>query len=167
VEFIIGQQEKILWKHSYPIGVARLIERFHHTDPISDEELITLQSYIVHNIKEVRDALIEFPCGTLIGSAGSFETLLEVLNKDLRIPIEPLSNHAQRVPLDAFQAFYELMLSSNKEQRSKLQGMADFRVEMIVVATILTDVVLKRFELTELIASDYSLKEGVLFSTVA
>jgi exopolyphosphatase/pppGpp-phosphohydrolase len=42
--------------------------------------------------------------------------------------------------------------------------MADFRVEMIVVAAILMDVVIKRFEITRLIASHYSLKEGMLFT---
>lgn len=164
VEFIIGRKEQILWKHSYPLGAARLIERFHNTDPISDEDVVALQSYLVHNIKLVRDALLQFPADILIGSAGSFETLVAVLQEDLHKQITPLSDHAKEISMDDFNEFVSLITSLNSTQRKNLHGMADFRVEMIVVATILMDVVMKRFELSRLIASQYSLKEGMLFS---
>jgi exopolyphosphatase/guanosine-5'-triphosphate,3'-diphosphate pyrophosphatase len=164
IEFIIGRKEQILWKHSYPLGAARLIERFHQTDPISDEDIVALQSYIVHNIKLVRDALIQFPTTTLIGSAGSFETLVDVLQNDLNKTVPTLSNHAQEISIDDFNEFVLLITSRNAKQRAELHGMADFRVEMIVVAAILMDVVIKRFEITRLIASHYSLKEGMLFT---
>jgi exopolyphosphatase / guanosine-5'-triphosphate,3'-diphosphate pyrophosphatase len=164
VEFIIGNKETILWKKSYPIGAARLVERFHQSDPISDEEIITLQSYLVHNIIELRDALHKYPTTTLIGSAGSFETLTEVLRKDLQKGVTPISEHADKIDLETFFEYAVLIPSLNKEDRSKLHGMINFRVEMIVVATILMDVIIKRFEMEQLIASHYSLKEGLLFS---
>jgi exopolyphosphatase/guanosine-5'-triphosphate,3'-diphosphate pyrophosphatase len=164
VEFIIGNKNTILWKKSYPIGAARLVERFHKTEPISDEELITLQSYIVHNIIDLRDAIHEFPTTTLIGSAGSFETLSEVLQKDLQIPHIQSWEHADEISLEAFLSFYQTITTRNAEERAKLHGMADFRVEMIVVATILMDIIIKRFGIKRMIASHYSLKEGLLFS---
>jgi exopolyphosphatase/guanosine-5'-triphosphate,3'-diphosphate pyrophosphatase len=164
VEFIIGKQDQIFWRKSYPIGAARLIERFHKTDPMSDEELISLQSYLIHNMKELRDAIIKYPTTILIGSAGSFETLTEVIQKDLQIPFDTFAKHADEIPLASFAAFYETITTRNAKERAKLHGMADFRVEMIVVATILMDVVIKRFDIDRLIASHYSLKEGILFS---
>lgn len=164
VEFVIGHKDKILWKRSYAIGAARLVERFHNTDPISDEEIITLQSYSVHNILDLRHALLQFPTTTLIGSAGSFETLVEVLKKDLQIPCIQSWEHADEISLEAFSSFYETVISRTMEDRAKLHGMADFRVEMIVVATILMDIIIKRFGMKRLIASHYSLKEGLLFS---
>ncbi|MES2779253.1 MAG: phosphatase [Bacteroidota bacterium] len=163
VEFIIGRKDIILWKHSYPLGAARLIERFHKTDPMTDEDIVALQSYLVHNIKLVRDALLKFPAEILIGSAGSFETLVEVLQKDLHKEVPALSEHAQEISIDDFNEFVSLITARNANERAALHGMADFRVEMIVVATILMDVVIKRFEITRLIASHYSLKEGMLF----
>jgi exopolyphosphatase/guanosine-5'-triphosphate,3'-diphosphate pyrophosphatase len=154
----------MLWKKSYPIGAARLIERFHQTEPIREEELVSLQSYLLHNMKDLHQALLQFPCATLIGSAGSFETLVEVLNKDLKRGITPLGKYADNIELDAFFEFVRLITSLDKTERAKLNGMSDFRVEMIVVAAILMDVVVKRFAITTLIASRYSLKEGILFS---
>ncbi len=163
VEFIIGHKNTVLWKHSYAIGAARLLERFHTRDPIDDISIIQLQSYLVHNIKLVRDALQEFPCETMIGSAGSFETLIDVLKKDLQEPVIPLSEHASEVSLNSFFHFVELITRLNAAERAQLKGMVDFRVEMIVVASILMDVVVKRFKMKRIIASNYSLKEGMLF----
>jgi exopolyphosphatase/guanosine-5'-triphosphate,3'-diphosphate pyrophosphatase len=100
----------------------------------------------------------------MIGSAGSFETLIDVLKNDLQEPIIPISKHASEVSLDSFFRFVELITRLNSKERAQLKGMVDFRVEMIVVASILMDVVVKRFKITRIIASNYSLKEGMLFS---
>lgn len=164
VEFIIGNRNEILWKYSYPIGAARLIERFHKTDPISDEELVNLQSYLVHNTFELHEALKKFPVNTLVGSAGAFETLIEVLEKDLNQTLKSASSHAKYISKDTFYQFYTLILESNEAQRSALKGLIPYRVEMIVVSAVLIDVVLKQFDINQIIASSYSLKEGVLFS---
>ena len=56
------------------------------------------------------------------------------------------------------------MMTSKIEQRSKLKGMIDFRIEMIVVAALLMKFVVQEFEIKKIIASNYSMKEGVLFS---
>ncbi|MFA6945692.1 MAG: exopolyphosphatase, partial [Pedobacter sp.] len=43
VEFIICNKEKIFWKMSYDIGVARLIEHFFNSDPISETDIKKLK----------------------------------------------------------------------------------------------------------------------------
>lgn len=164
VEFIICRKDVILWKHSFQLGAARLIEVFHKHDPILDEEIISLQNHLVRELKPLSDALKQFNATTLIGSAGSFETLTEVLQKDLHISTIPVCEHADEISMHSFLQFYETITTKDIEERSKLHGMADFRVEMIVAATILMDVVIKQFEITRLIVSHYALKEGILFS---
>jgi exopolyphosphatase/guanosine-5'-triphosphate,3'-diphosphate pyrophosphatase len=164
VEFIICRKDQILWKYSFQLGAARLIEVFHRHDPIAADEIIALQTYLTTELKPLCDAMKQFPTEILIGSAGSFETLTEVLVKDLLIGIIPLSEHADEVSMHSFSQFHETVITKDSEERSKLHGMADFRVEMIVAATILMDVVIKQFAMKRLIVSHYALKEGILFS---
>jgi exopolyphosphatase/guanosine-5'-triphosphate,3'-diphosphate pyrophosphatase len=164
VEFIIARKNTMLWKHSFKLGAARLIELFHKHDPILPEEIATLESYLVTELAELSEALKTYPAHTLIGSAGSFETLTEVLQKDLLIATIPLCKHADEISLHSFGQFYETITKRDEDERAKLHGMADFRVEMIVAATILMDVVIKQFGMTRLIASHYALKEGILFT---
>jgi exopolyphosphatase/guanosine-5'-triphosphate,3'-diphosphate pyrophosphatase len=164
VEFIICKKDEVLWKYSFQLGAARLIEVYHKNEPIAPEELSALQEYLALELKPLCDALKQFPTDTLIGSAGSFETLTEVLQKDLLIPTIPLSENADEISMHSFGQFYETVITRDRDERAKLHGMADFRVEMIVAATVLMDVVIRQFNMKRLIVSHYALKEGILFS---
>lgn len=164
VEFIIGNQQNILWKQSFEIGAARLIESFHRTNPISEEERAALEAYLEQKLTGLQAAVQEFNPQILIGSAGSFETLLDVVIKDLTVIPVSLSKNAYQIRREDFDVFVEIMTTSTSEQRSLLRGMTNFRVEMISVAALLMNYVITRFNITRIITSDYSLKEGVLFS---
>ena len=56
------------------------------------------------------------------------------------------------------------MRTSTQEQRIRLKGMIDFRVEMITVATLLMQHVVSTGNFKRIIAVNYALKEGVLFT---
>src|SRR5207249_3376954 len=143
---------------------ARLIEKFHRADPIDAGEVAALNDLLKHALVPLQKAIYENPVRVLLGAAGSFETLVDIVLKDFQtIPIA-LSKHAYEIQLSLFDIFYELMLTSNREQRAKLRGMADFRVDMIAVASILIKHVIEQFKIERLITSDYSLKEGMLYS---
>jgi exopolyphosphatase/guanosine-5'-triphosphate,3'-diphosphate pyrophosphatase len=164
VEFIIGNQEKIIWKQSFELGAARLIDKFQHQNPITEEDIFSVNKYLSEQLFSLKNALQKFPTTVLVGSAGSFETLIDVVLKDLKVIPNSLSKHAFEIRREDFDVFYELITTSTIEQRSKLKGMIDFRIEMIVVATLLMKFVVDEFEIKKIIASEYSLKEGMLFS---
>jgi exopolyphosphatase / guanosine-5'-triphosphate,3'-diphosphate pyrophosphatase len=164
VEFIIGRQKSVLWKQSFEIGAARLIDSYHKQDPISEEEIAGLNKYLDEKLGELRAAVNEFKAEILIGAAGSFETLLDVVIKDLTVIPVSLSKNAYQIRREDFDVFLEIMQTSTADQRSRLRGMTNFRVEMITVAALLMNYVITRFNIKRIIASDYSLKEGVMFS---
>ena len=164
VEFIIGCNNNILWKNSFDLGAARLIEKFQPLDPITEKEIVEIRNYFNDKLKPLKDALKKYPTKILVGSAGSFETLVDVVLKDLEVIPNTLSKNAFEIRHEDFDVFYELMMTSKIEQRSKLKGMIDFRIEMIVVAALLMKFVVQEFEIKKIIASNYSMKEGILFS---
>ncbi len=49
VEFVIGKEQEIYWKKSFEIGGQRMVERFHHSDPISTLEIELLEKYLTKN----------------------------------------------------------------------------------------------------------------------
>jgi exopolyphosphatase/guanosine-5'-triphosphate,3'-diphosphate pyrophosphatase len=164
VEFIIGQRETILWKQSFELGAARLIDKFHHTEPINDDEVYAIVNHFNEELIPLKEALQRFPTKVLVGSAGSFETLVDIVLKDLAVIPNALSKHAFEIRREDFDVFYELMITSSITQRTKLKGMMDFRVEMIVVAAILMRYIVTECEIKRIISSNYALKEGVLLS---
>lgn len=164
VEFIIGHGEEILWKQSFEIGAARLIERFHRENPIGLHEAAALKHFLAGELAPLADAINTYMPKVLVGSAGSFETLVDVVIKDLAVVPLSLSHQAYEIRREDFDVFVEIMQTSTMEQRSRMKGMITFRVEMITVAALLMQYVVESFQVKRIIASNYSLKEGVLFS---
>jgi exopolyphosphatase / guanosine-5'-triphosphate,3'-diphosphate pyrophosphatase len=66
------------------------------------------------------------------------------------------------MPLESFYDSYNKFLQFDRKQRMQIPGMIELRVDMIVVASILIDYVIKTYDIEEIIVSNFALKEGVL-----
>lgn len=163
VEFIICDQEQIFWKASYEIGAQRLLDLFHYHDPIITEEIENLNLYLTEKLTDLVMACIEFKPTTLIGSSGSFDTFSDIysLYKGMSI-----TDRGTELPLSiqSFKNIYQTIITKSKAERLEIPGMVEMRVDMIVVASILVDYVIKNCHVSNIRVSSYSLKEGVLFN---
>lgn len=163
VEFIIANQEQVFWKQSFRLGAARLIEKFHRHDPVSAGELRDLFVYLDQELFPLKEAAARYGCRTLVGSAGSFESLVELVEDLLRKKVPVFSAHSHELDLGDYYAVHRLLLASTHEQRSCMKGLVSFRVEMMVMASCLVDFVVDRLQLQRILASAYSLKEGMIY----
>jgi exopolyphosphatase/guanosine-5'-triphosphate,3'-diphosphate pyrophosphatase len=164
VEFIIGKGEQVVWKQSFEIGAARLIEKFKPSNPIAENQVAQLQQYLSDMLAPLFSAVAQHQPELLIGSAGAFETLVDVVINDLAVIPNSLSLHAFEIRKHDFEVFVEIMKTSTSEQRARLRGMIPFRIEMITVAALLMDFVVNQTQIKRIVVSNYALKEGVLFS---
>ncbi len=163
VEFIIANKQHVFWKQSFRLGAARLIEKYHRSDPMGEEECIGLYEYLRLELAPLWDALNQFPVTDLVGAAGSFESVVELVGDLLKKPVKLYSAKSHLIELNDFFQIHSILIKSTAEERRKMKGLVSFRVEMMVVAICIIDVVLKQTGINQLIASEYSLKEGVFF----
>ena len=161
VEFIIGTSHRILWKRSIEIGAQRLHDLFHQVDPITTDNLDQLYQYFDLHLGELLESVRIYKPYTLIGSSGTFDTLSEIHCH--RNGLEPFSDDTE-MPLDieTFQAIHQDLLGKNKQERLKVPGMLEMRVDMIVVASCLIDYLLHHHSFNAIRVSAHSLKEGML-----
>lgn len=160
VEFIIGNASTSFWKQSVEIGAQRLLETFQKHDPITPHEMKSLDAHFEDRLKDALNALKIHNPITLVGSSGTFDTLSEIfcLKNNLKLsdsPETPLS-------LPGFHDIYHELISQNREQRMKIPGMIEMRVDMIVVACCLIRFLLNHHPFENIRVSTYSMKEGVL-----
>lgn len=167
VEFILGSGSAIIWKKSYEIGAARLIDAFSFSEPLTNDELQTLEAYFESSLQEVWKMQSIYKAQFFAGSAGSFDTLREILEIDLNQKLVSLSKHAQEVSIAQVNEFSSYIINSTQSERLKMNGLPSFRVDMIVAATALMQFVIKRLGSTRVIASHYALKEGILANLAA
>ena len=162
-EFIIGNKLKIFWKHSFNLGMARMLELFPPSDPITDKEISELENYFDKELKELYSAVNESSPVTLIGASGSFETFFALLNHSMPDKYPCLiAEPSHKIDLADFFSLHEKLLKSTIEERNKMPGMEQVRVEMIIFATVFVNLVLRKCNIKTLIQSDYALKEGVI-----
>jgi exopolyphosphatase/guanosine-5'-triphosphate,3'-diphosphate pyrophosphatase len=101
---------------------------------------------------------------TLIGASGSFETLA-AMEMEVFHSAKQASHFLHHIlQLSLFEKIYNKIIQSTQAEIAQIPGMPAFRVEMITVAAVMIHYVLKRLNIKKLIASDYALKEGVMFS---
>lgn len=162
IEILIANKDEIFWKQSFNLGIARLLDIFSPSDPITNEEIIAAEKYIEEKTLSLNDAILKHPVSTLVGSSGSFDTFARMISQKFR-PAGYLDNKISfEINLAEYYILHKELIESTIEERKKMQGLALMRVEMIVLASIFVNYIIKKYNIKKLIQSDYALKEGVI-----
>jgi exopolyphosphatase/guanosine-5'-triphosphate,3'-diphosphate pyrophosphatase len=142
-----------------------MVEHFHKNDPILFSEIQQVEQYLASHLNLLFQKVIEFKPTTLVGSSGTFDTLSDIFR--IANGIEK-SIDATELPLtlEGFDIIYKQIIDKSRLERLAINGMIELRVDMIVVATILIDFVLKNTKIKNIRVSSYALKEGVLLNTI-
>lgn len=159
-EFIICKQDAILWKQSFEIGMARILERFTLSDPITHEEVRALESYFRQELEPLMAAVKKEKPVALIGASGSFDTFYALISHKLGLQAD--SDNGREISLKEYRKLHKELLRSSLAERKTMPGMEPVRVEMIVAATIFVSFVLRACHIKHLYHSEYALKEGVI-----
>jgi len=163
VEFIIGNQSELVWKQSFEIGAARLMERFHHTDPIPPASIEALNLYLENCLSDLFIAVKQIPVNDLIGSSGAFETFAELIDDSFDLK-STKTYHFQNGDLVNIT---NQMIHSTHAEREANKRIIPVRVDMIVVASLITRYIMQKLNLDKVALCTYSLKEGVLAEMMA
>lgn len=159
VEFIIADNHKIYWMDSYPIGVSVLHRKFHHTDPISEEEQQLLTGFLDQFMNPLAEAIQQYHPYKLVGASGTFDVLAMLLCPDDPALYEVV--HCEDVDKIILE-----VVRSNEKERYENPGIPDSRVDLIVVALLLLREVLNLSTWQTIGISQYALKEGLLASKI-
>jgi len=155
-EFILIKNGEKIWSKSYLLGVGVLHELFHKSEPISEHELSLMNSHILHTLSDLNFMIEKFKPTTLAGASGSFEVLQTMVGLD------PENIKATLVAPDMFYTICNRIVSSDENQRSKIEGLPIERVKLIVVGMALKKIICDMVQPEKIIVSPYALKEGVL-----
>ncbi len=162
-EFIFCDESGFYWKKSYNIGAARLMQKYFKSDPLNTED----QDTINLNLKEVLIDLVEFNqnfgAKTLIGSAGAFETYTAMISPSTDLNQTPTTT----INLKDYLSLSTKLISATHQERSEMPNLIPLRVDMIVMASMLTNYVLNKLNIKEITVSSYDLKMGVLKKLVS
>ncbi|HNQ61014.1 MAG TPA: Ppx/GppA phosphatase family protein [Bacteroidia bacterium] len=165
-EFIIADKENIFARHSFNIGAARLLELFNPSDPVNEDEVLKVEKFLKDQLSDLDKSIKKFPVNKLIGSSGSFDTFAEMIGYKFHNKNVLKNVNSYDFELSEYCELHDELLLSTKAQRNKMKGLIKMRVDMIVLASICTSFVLKRYSLNEMALSKFALKEGALWEII-
>lgn len=162
-EFIQIQHNEVNWKESFPLGMARVIENFDISDPISPQEVQHIEDWFTSGLDNLWQQWNHVAPPALIGCSGAFDTLADLLDNTAPGTKARVS---QEITINQFNEIADQIIYSTKTERMNLTAMEPLRVEMIVPAFILIRLVLKKLKITKIVQTDFALREGVLLEWI-
>lgn len=171
-EFIIGDKDGIKWAHSYELGMARILDKFKPSDPITPKEIAAIEAYIRQGIlhqeegMNLYDAMKAYPTNTLVGTSGSFNTMAALVAGRNHPTLNISLCSSYEIPMSNFDETYRKIINSTAEDRKKMNHMDPARVDMIVPGVIFINFVLSELKLSNLFQCSFALKEGAIWQMI-
>ncbi|MGV9011477.1 MAG: hypothetical protein ACOH13_02685 [Flavobacteriales bacterium] len=158
IEFILATDRALMWKRSFELGTARLLDRFHPSDPMTVQEHLRIAAHLDAQLEPLWAVMDRHWPQTLVGSAGSFDSLAAMVAA-LGGEEHPKGRIAMQFSTTIFDELKDGLLSMPREQRSAIAGLPPYRVDSILPALIVAERVISR-GIGKVCWSRYALKEG-------
>lgn len=161
VEFILANATKFHYLTSLKIGVSRMADIFKPDDPISKEDIRTLENHFNGQIVDLETAFAENPTDILVGSSGTMENIAEMIAIRKKLPVDVTLNEME-FTAEEFFSFYNYFIKLNRTDRKKVKGLDTKRLDFINTGVVLVHFLLKKFEFKTVKISTQALREGII-----
>ncbi len=159
VELIICNKDKIFWQKSYEIGLKRLKYTFHHHEPIAITSIQTMNQFLTQKLHTFLQAIAMYAPTRLIGTSGTFAHILKIYQSNFFIKN---NNSFTSIPIQHFKDLYSMIVPKNRKERTKILGICDNRVDIIVVACILINFFLQKSNINCIENASGAFRLGIL-----
>ncbi len=162
-EFILLRDKQPVWQASFPIGSSVMLNRFRPADPILEEEIHAIDDYLDDKLISLKEACGEDLPRVLIGSSGSFDTLAQMCAEIYQTSRFDPDESSYTFSMHEYMQISKRMLESTFEERLNTPGMIPMRADMIVMACLEINYIIKRMGIRLLQQCNFALKEGLYF----
>ncbi len=162
-EFIIANKNEVVWKHSFNIGAARMLDLIQPSEPIKAEEIHKLEEYISNELELLFAEIKKHKIVRLVGSSGSFDTIAAMIAVEEHPHLDLTKTTSYKIEKNLFERLHQKYLNSTIEERLKMKKMESHRAEMIVLASSFIKFTIEKLNIQEVFQCNYALKEGAIY----
>ncbi len=162
-EFIIANKDEVVWKHSFNIGAARMLDLIQPSEPIKIEETQKLEDYITDELQLLFAEIKNHKIARLVGSSGSFDTIAAMIAVEEHPHLDLTKTTSYKIEMDLFEKLHQKYLTSTIDERLNMKKMESHRAEMIVLASAFIKFTIEKLNIKEVFQCNYALKEGAIY----
>jgi len=161
IEFILGDRRNIVYDESFPLGVARLTDRFLTKDPPSKDNLRNLEEHIEEKLSEALEFFSRKKYSMLVGTAGTMINLASIIyeareGRELRL------RGTFELRKKEFMKFHAKMIRMSGKRLRKLPGLDRKRSSFMIAGSVLVSLLMKRLKEDRIFISDKGIREGMI-----
>lgn len=161
VEFILGSEKEFFFTASKKIGVSRMTEIFKPKDPITKEDIKTLEDHYEEKLQDVAQAFALNRTDTIVGSSGTMENIAQMIANRKDKSIDMTINEMEFSAED-FKKFYDWFIKLSKKERRDVSGLDTKRVGFINTGVVLLNYMIRKFGIKTVKISSQALREGIV-----
>jgi exopolyphosphatase / guanosine-5'-triphosphate,3'-diphosphate pyrophosphatase len=163
-EFVLGERRAGA-AISVDLGCVRFTERFAHHDPVTPQEHARIEAACEQLLDRVCATVPLADASTVIGLAGTVTTVAA-----LALGLEeydPERIHRSVISTEDVSAVARSLVAMTAGQRAALPIMHPGRADVVGVGAVILDRIMARTSVTELIASEHDILDGIAWSLAA
>jgi len=160
VEFVQGSETEIHRLKSLPLGAIKLTERFIHTFPTPEIELLNLRSCLSDSYSHELTSFRKMTTGSIIGIAGTFTTAAAMILK--LSEYDPARITGASLTKKDVSLFLDRVATMSLEEQKRIPGLHPKRAGYIVAGLAIIESFFDWFGTTTITVSDLGLRFGVL-----
>ncbi len=166
-ELVIASGEEILLSRSFKLGAVRLTDRFFSTDALHPSALSSCRKFVRSMLATIKPEVTELGFEVAVGSSGTVEAVGKLIRK-LNDEPEPKSfNRYEFSAKDVTKMLDLLAEAPTVKERAKIFDVDSSRAEIILAGAVILEGIALSYDVKTFVYSDYALREGVLFDTLA
>lgn len=166
-ELVIASGDEILLARSFKLGAVRLTDRFFSTDALHPSALSSCRKFVRSMLATIKPEVLELGFEIAVGSSGSVEAVAKLIRK-LNDEPEPKSFNRYEFSAKDLTKILDLLADTpTVKERSQVFGLDSARAEIILAGAVILEGIALSFDVEKFTYSDYALREGVLFDTLA
>lgn len=166
-EFVIGNEANVLASHSLKVGAVRLTDRFFPKGKTSKKAIRRCREFLAGFMDPVFRQLRQFPIRTAVGTSGTITNLANLIRSDRGGDQTATLNNFSFTGDDLKRVVKRLLDTRTPEERRGIKGLDEARADIIVAGAIILQQVFEALKLRSLTVSEYALREGIIFDTIA
>lgn len=164
-EVVVADGERILFTESLDLGALRLSEAWGHEDPLPAKAAGQMRKEIRRRLKRIRSTVKATGFRTAAGTSGTILALADITAARAGRAVAP----ARHRPLARreLSGVVNLLVSTNARQKLRIQGLEPRRRDIITAGALILEGLMRAFGIRTLLASERSLRDGLLLDAVA
>lgn len=166
-ELVLAAGDEILLSRSFKLGAVRLTDRFFSTEALHPSAVSSCRKFVRSMLATIKPEVGELGFEVAVGSSGTVEALAKIAIKMNEEPEPKSLNRYEFKATDLTKIIETLADVPTIKDRAKKFEIENSRADIILAGAIILEGIALSYDVAKFTYSDYALREGVLYDTLA